>query len=330
MTEYCKISLAPLTGKERHPGYHDNAFRTLFGTTRVNPDLPYTHSNFVQEGAKATKGLSISGVQVKLSLAIQGRELKTVPTGGQFIVKPEPVGYEHAPANEHAAMLVSHFVGIRTASCGLLEFSDGEHVYITRRFDRDNDGSRIPLEDLASAAGLMAREKYNASYETLGKIALELCGKKMAVAMDFIKRVMLAYVIGNDDLHAKNFSLIRDPGSLSHDYKQLSPNYDVLFVSSFEGHDSGHFLALDMFEGDDTEAFGYYGYFTGHDFITLGKSIGLSVRAVERVYNDIASALPAIERIIDRSFMPVTMKHEAAKVVKERLGAVAKGIVTKT
>lgn len=325
MSERCKISLNLLRGVERVPGYSDRALRELFGTTRVAPQLPYTGTEFFRSGTGVTRGMSISGVQAKLSLAFEGEHLVPVTKGGRYILKPSPQGYPNAAENEHAAMLASRAIGIDTARCGLVSFSDGELAYLTQRFDRDADGRRLIQEELASVAGLGADAKYETSYEALGLTIEEASAGKRALVLDFFARVMFAYVIGNDDLHAKNISLLRHANNTTRYFDVLAPNYDVLFVTSLEGEGSNNFLALDILDDGDTPEFGVYGYPTGHSFIELGKRLSLPLQAVRGVYARLRKAAPNVERVIRSSFMPAPMKNRALTVFKGRLGVVAKG-----
>lgn len=56
-----------------------------------------------------------------------------------------------------------------------------------------------------------------------------------APVLDMIKRAMLAYVMGNDDLHLKNLSLRRAAADARYSrYDLLTPNYDGLFCDGFE------------------------------------------------------------------------------------------------
>lgn len=326
MTQHCKISLKRLSGKALETGYNDRALRGLFGTSRVQTTLDFTHERFSQEGARATRGMSISGVQEKLSLALVDAKLETVARGGEYILKPSPTGFANAAENEHAAMLCSQAAGIPTAQCGLVSFSDGELAYITKRFDRTEQVDRLPQEDIASIAGLRSEDKYELSYEEMGMKIKEAAGSKLVVSRDFLYRVMLSYLIGNEDLHAKNLSLTRREGNQSEAYDTLTPNYDVLFTSSFEGQDSGHFLAVSLLEGEETPQFQYYGYYTGHDFLALGEKLGLTQRVVKALVAALAKATPSMERIIQASYMPDSMKAHAAKVVTDRMRALRTGI----
>ena len=147
-TEYCKISLKKLTGKQNRPGYHNNELKKLFGSTRVNPCLPFSRSELFQSSRENVQGMSISGVQQKLSLKENEKhELIATAEGGEYILKPSPEAWPNAAENEHAAMEVSRLMGIDTARCGLVSFDGGELAYITRRFDRQGDGNKLHDHD---------------------------------------------------------------------------------------------------------------------------------------------------------------------------------------
>jgi serine/threonine-protein kinase HipA len=86
-------------------------------------------------------------------------------------------------------MLISkNIFNIPTATCGLIQFSDKELAYITKRFDYDETGMKYDQED-------------------------------------FFKRIVLNYLICNGDAHLKNFFLYSK--SNSNEYF-LTPNYDLL------------------------------------------------------------------------------------------------------
>ena len=109
MTSYCKISLKPLTAREAKAGYKAAALRNLFGSNRVSPHLPFSRSEFFQSSRQYSQGMSISGVQQKLSIKVnEQRQLVPTSSGGEYILKPSPETYPNAAENEHAAMPVSY------------------------------------------------------------------------------------------------------------------------------------------------------------------------------------------------------------------------------
>lgn len=328
-TQYCKISLKKLTGKESKPGYDNSEFKALFGSTKVNPYLPFSRSEFFQSSKQNTQGMSISGVQQKLSLKEnEQHELVATAEGGEYILKPSPETYPHATENEHAAMLVSRLMGIENAQCGLVTFKGGELVYITRRFDRLEDGNKLHQEDLMQCFDLPSDNKYDKTYEEAGKLIFEVTNGKQAVVLDFVRRVILAYVTGNDDLHLKNFSVQRIAGNTSHFYDKLTPNYDCLFCDAFRTDDKGMgLLALGLLHDQEdggeefTDMYNHYGYYTGYDFLELGRRLGLQEKPIRTFIAKLKTSQSKITDLIDHSYMPDPMKARASKLVESRIRA---------
>ncbi len=324
---YCKISLKQVSTGAKNPGYQDMAFKTLFGTMKVKPVLPFSRSEFKQDSVKYTKGISISGVQQKLSLKIdQHYQLVPVTEGGEYILKPTPEEFVNAAENEHAAMVTSKLLGIETALCGLVSFTDGELVYITKRFDRLNDGTKLHQEDLLQGFEAGSEGKYDRSYEAAGSLILEMTSGKKAVVADYLKRVMHAYLIGSNDMHLKNISLQRDVDNFSPFYDRLTPNYDSLFADAFDNMDHDGFLALDLLEGDFSDHYQLYGFYTGYDFIELGKRLDVPEIVVRKIALDFSRRESAIVDTISKSYMPDDMKERATGLIQGRMRAIQTGI----
>jgi len=324
---YCKISLREVTRSSKYPDYQNSAFTKLFTSLRVKPTLAPTRSAFKRESVHYTQGLSISGVQQKLSMTINAaHEIAPVSTGGRYILKPSPEEFPHAAENEHTALLSGKLLGISTADCGLLSFADGELVYITRRFDRDDvDNSKLHQEDLVQGFDMQSDNKYDRSHEEAGALILDMTNGRKTVVLDYLQRIVHAYLIGNDDMHLKNTSLQKNAINSTRFYDRLTPNYDCLFASSFENRDVGDFLALDLFADGFSEQFEEYGFYTGHDFLELARRFGISEKPVRSFINEIEAKMPALLAMIDHSYMPEAMKVAASDQVLDRLRALQVG-----
>lgn len=324
---YCKISLKKLPESRKHHGYRDAEFRSLFGSIKVNPQLPFSRSEFQQNSVRYIDGMSISGVQQKLSLRIDEEyRLTPVSVGGEYILKPSPEEFPNAAENEHAAMISSSQLKIDTAACGLVSFSDGELAYITKRFDRLENGAKRHQEDLVQGFGMDSERKYNESYEAAGKLINNMTNGKKAVVLDFVKRVIHAYLIGNGDMHLKNISLQKHADNTSHYYDKLTPNYDSLFTDAFQNINSDGYLALDLLESGFTESYHHYGYYTGHDFIALGTGLALPLELMKSVIQDIAHKKDTLKDLVKRSYMPEEMKASATKTIDDRSRALLIGV----
>ncbi|MEH6576562.1 MAG: HipA domain-containing protein [Amphritea sp.] len=304
----------------------DSAAVKMFGSSAVSAHLNVSRQELFAEGVRFTKGMSISGVQQKLSLKLDLATKVLVPTstGGEYILKPTPDGLPYCAEMEHLCMEISRALKIETALCGLVKFSDGELAYITKRFDRIGN-QKLHIEDLCSLSDKLKEDKYKSTYETAGRVLSEVTGGKIGVLDDFFKRVLLAYLIGNDDLHLKNISVMRLPDNTEQVYDKLSPNYDNLCTEFYNAGMIGY-LAMPLLDRDEignfSKAYDYYGYYTHADFIALAEGIGLPAKAAEKSLKSINSALIKIKALITQSYISDEYKTKLEQLIEQRYRAI--------
>lgn len=210
--------------------------------------------------------------------------------------------------------------------------SDGELAYITRRFDRLAGGAKVHQEDLLQISGQSPHNKYAMSYEEAVRYVAKAMNGKLAAKLDLLRRVVFSYVIGNDDLHMKNISLQRNHEDGEGYFEQLTPNYDVLFAQAFPNNRDGQFLACDLWtdstgKEEFTEHYQRYGFYSGYDFGELRHRYGLPPKVVRKVLQAQIDNSKAIRSIIESSFMPDQMKHEASSLVAQRSQALEIGLI---
>lgn len=321
---FCKISLKPVPVSAYRAEYRDNEYRRLFESLKVSPELSYSRREFKQNSVKYTKGMSISGVQQKLSVIVDANfELMPIIKNGEYILKPTPEEFPYASENEHAAMVISRQLGLDTAMCGLVSFPDGELAYITRRFDRLPGGQKLHQEDMAQGFETGSSGKYDKSYEETGRMIDTMTRGKKAVVLEFVRRVIFSYLIGNDDFHLKNISLQRLAGNRGRYYDRMTPNYDALFTHAFENVDKSSALALDLLieeaEGEFTKNYEHFGYYTAGDFLELASRLDIPAKPVKTFLDQIRSSETRIINTIEHSYMPREMKNRASKLVADRV-----------
>jgi len=180
---------------------------------------------------------SLAGVQLKFS-AIAGKNSRlTIPAsgmGGDWIVKLPAQNYPHVPENEFAMMDLAGRIGIPVPEVKLINLADignlpemgllsGTRALAVSRFDRAAHGQRIHIEDFAQVYAIAPENKYEGvSMDTLAGMVWTLTGE--AGLTDFIRRVTYILLIGNGDMHLKNWSLIYRDGITP----ALAPAYDML------------------------------------------------------------------------------------------------------
>ncbi|WP_420006657.1 type II toxin-antitoxin system HipA family toxin [Arenibacterium sp. LLYu02] len=182
---------------------------------------------------------SLAGVQLKFSAVIDAAGGLTIPAsgiGGGWIVKLPSREYRGVPENEFSMMTLARMVGINVPPIDLVDIGGiknlpdgidqlGDKAFIIERFDRREDGTSVHIEDFAQVYGVYAEDKYKkASNRNIA--AVIAAESDHADIAEFIRRLTFNTLIGNGDMHLKNWSLIYPDQRNA----KLSPAYD--FVST--------------------------------------------------------------------------------------------------
>lgn len=181
---------------------------------------------------------SLAGVQLKFSGIMKPKGGLTIPAkgiGGSWIVKLPSSHYEDVPENEFAMMELARKMGMEIPEVHLVPMDKvvglpgdlgklkGNHALAVKRFDRNDDGSKVHIEDFAQVFSIYPDHKYEkASYKNIAEVLSIRVGTKSVE--EYIRRLVFSTLIGNADMHLKNWSLIYP------DQKEptLSPGYDFL------------------------------------------------------------------------------------------------------
>jgi serine/threonine-protein kinase HipA len=182
---------------------------------------------------------SLAGVQLKFSAVNEASGGLTIPArgvGGSWIVKLPSREYDSVPENEYAMMTLARMVGIDVPPVQLVELdaisglpegigSFKGPALAVERFDRLSDGSRVHIEDFAQVFGVYPEDKYKrASYRNIASVLAAESGE--GDVAELIRRITFNALIGNADMHLKNWSLIYPDRRTA----RLAPAYD--FVST--------------------------------------------------------------------------------------------------
>lgn len=311
------------------PAYSPRVLKTLFFGKQVSPYLDFSIKglNKSSEAIAAAQRISVSGVQEKFPAVIDGGKIRLSQDGERstHILKPAPwdetiATRRHIPANEHLTMQIAARVyGIQTAANGLCVSSDGQLVYITRRFDILPDGAKAEMEDFASVCGRNEQTdgthfKYSGTYEDIAVGIRKYVSSWMVDMERFFDLVVFNYIYGNGDDHFKNFSLIRQ----GEEYR-LAPAYDLLNTSlHVHGDDFGldGGLSLNMFRSDEYNR-------TGHpcraDFDQFASLIGIVPVRSAKILDRYMTVPEETLSLLHESFLPEKMQRSYLRIVKERV-----------
>ncbi|NOY06531.1 MAG: HipA domain-containing protein, partial [Chlorobi bacterium] len=217
----CPITYDPC-GEQK---YSEHGLRMLSRRLRYLEDLPYTAEEQRVEAVRRAAKMSIQGVQPKLSavLNVARSRFDVVDTGGKYILKPQSLLYMHVPENEDLTMKMAAAAGIEAPLHGMVWSRDGTLTYFIRRFDRTGRKGKLPVEDFAQLSGKTRDTKYQSSMEQVVKIIEEYCTFPLLDKIRLFRLTLFNFLVGNEDMHLKNFSLITRDGKV-----ELSPAYDLL------------------------------------------------------------------------------------------------------
>ncbi len=286
--------------------YDAKTLRAMFGKP-VRPAIAISSSEIAHEAQKLAGKLSISGVQPKLSVRLEGDQLVPVAREGQFILKPQTQDFAELPQNEYLCMTMGKRFGLRTAPCLLLELSDGTPTYLVKRFDRFKKGRRVEklaCEDMHQIIG--GPDKYAGSHEQIAQAIRQHCTFAPLELQRLFEVTIFNFTVGNGDAHRKNFSLLTsEDGTIA-----LSPVYDL--VSSR--------LAIPA-ESDELALTvnGRRNRLRCADFRALAEHLDIASSYAERKIADLLGLQGTFTEMITASQLSDALRNELAQIITDRL-----------
>jgi len=303
----CLICYKSLDKSEMN--YHKKCLKNEFGLKQM-PSLNINEKELKKYAKELIEAnITITGVQPKLSLWLeeskQNIRFTIVDNKSNFIIKPQSEVYQSLPENEDLCMHLASELNIKTAKHSLIKLSSGNLAYITQRFDREKDG-KLASEDLCQLTETLTEHKYRGSYEKTGKIINKYSSQPGFDALNYFELVLFSFIIGNADMHLKNFSMLENIyGNFT-----LSPAYDLLST----------FLVIDN-EGEQLSLTinGKKNKVKLKDFDILAKSLSLNEKQKENIYQKFLRKEKNIEWWITNSFLPQNQKEKLQNLIDIRL-----------
>lgn len=289
--------------------FHAKCSLEFFGTEEP-PILEYSLDQ-MNELAKEVieRSVAVPGVQPKLSLSIlddvnstESSRLTVVGAlGGNYIFKPPSNDYPEMPQNEHLTMRIAEAFGISVVQSSLIRLASGELSYITKRIDRTSKGGKIHMLDMFQITE--AFDKYKSSMEKIGKALDSYSQNKGLDKIFFFELTLFSFIVGNNDMHLKNFSMIlRDNKWL------LAPAYDLLNVVIVNPSDTEE-MALTV-NGKKNKL-------AKADFEALGKNMDLTNKQISGVFDRMISNKKNAVEWIEKSFLSNTMREKYLAKISE-------------
>ena len=320
-----KMKVCPSCLKEGYETFCNPCIKKLFNGKRISHILPFSQPEFNEVRLSQSAHLSISGIQIKHSVRLDKSKLILTESGGEYIIKPTPIGsfnyLEATPANEHLTMqLANQLFNINAPPNALMQFADGKPAYIVKRFDVLPDGTKLLQEDFAQLAGKTEENagknyKYDFSYEGIAELMKRYINAYPVEIEKYYSLIVFNYLICNGDAHLKNFSVFNNVEFGDH---ILTPAYDLL-NTSIHIPDEGD-TALQLFKDDFmTESFKFGSKYAKDDFYAFGVKIGMSKNRIDKTFENFLNKEKSMETMIKKSFLPEKLKEKYFDSVLARL-----------
>jgi len=311
----------------KYSNFHPKCAKNIFGVNKIENSLLSLKNLDLQEITKSyiSNRLTIPGVQKKLSVKISlDKSLSNKDSNrltimgflnGTHILKPSCEEYPNLPEIEDLSMKIATLLGIKTAEHSLIpiESKDGkmEIAYICKRFDRIKN-KKIAMEDFCQLANKFTEEKYKGSAELIAKIITKYSSNPGDDLLRFIELLLHSFIIGNADMHLKNFSFITDNLNFIH----LSPAYDLVATRLLiPEHLDKEELALPIN--------GRKNNIRLKDFYVLASDYNIPNKVITNIVKRINSKIGKIEDLIKRSFLPEKQKNDFILLIKERINRIS-------
>lgn len=255
--------------------------------------------------------VGIAGVQSKASAAMINLPVEAL--GAHYILKIDPPEFPHLVENEAFFLDAARRSGLATVEASVIRDTVGAAGLLVRRFDRivvDGAPRRLAVEDGCQVLDRHPAAKYTLSTEdVLGGLS-RVCGAPVVAAREFLRQVVFAFITGNGDAHAKNFSVVQ---GVDGEWRP-APAYDL--PSSQPYGDSTLAMAI----GGRRDA----GLPAGA-FIDLGRSLGVPERASRKVVCALVDGIDVWLPDVDRLPFSEGAVRKYRRVVDQRRRTLQRG-----
>ena len=232
--------------------------------------------------------ISGAGAQDKLVACVQNGHI-VLPLNGTpstHIIKPGIPRFPESVFNEFYCMRLAKACRLSVAECSVLRVH-GIPYYVTTRYDRQQESGkvlRLHQEDFCQLLGYEPSVKYESEggprllqcFQLLREIALPA-----ADIIEFLRRIIFIFLIGNGDAHAKNFSILYMGKA-----KRLAPAYDLLSTAVYPNLPPKLAMKID--------GRNHFDWITRGKFLRMGEKAGLLNRLVNAEIDKLLAQLSKI------------------------------------
>lgn len=239
--------------------------------------------------------LSLAGAQDKIAVRIEGNDV-SLPLGGApstHILKPSIERFAGIVFNEAFTMRLAAQTGIPAAKVEVRSAETIEYLFV-ERYDRIHITSgtttaldRLHQEDFCQALNIVPEMKYQKeggpSLKQCFALVREVSSAPVVDLARLLDIVIYNYLMGNNDAHGKNFSLLYHGTGTTNQEIRLAPLYDAISTAYYP--ELSNDMAMKIGDEYKSERVG------PGDFDKLAEQAGLAKPLVRRRVPELAQAV---------------------------------------
>lgn len=287
--------------------YSSDGLRLLDLKLKELKPFPFNPTEQRMRASQLAEKLSITGIQPKLSaiLNVEKGEFEIVQRDGMFILKPPHPNFDELVENEDLTMKLAKTVSISVPLHGLLHNLDGSLTYFIKRFDRIENNRKLETRDFAQLLGLSDSKIYASSMEKIGETITLECVNPLEEKTKLFRLVLFNFLIGNEDMHVKNFTLINYGNGMV-----LSPAYDLINTTIVLKTNEEIALPIKGKKSRITHAdlFNYFG----------SERLGLDKNTLNNILMSFSTSMTLWKEIISKSFLSQKKREQYEQVIQTR------------
>jgi serine/threonine-protein kinase HipA len=291
---------------ERKYGYRPVSSQELAAILKELPKRPLLAG---EDGIR----LSLAGAQDKVAVRIEGNDI-SLPLGGApstHILKPAVERFAGVVFNEAFCMRLAAVAGLPAAKVETRIVEDIEYLLV-ERYDRVHQKNvegattldRLHQEDFCQAQGIVSETKYQKeggpSLKQCFALLRDVSSAPVIDLSRLLDAVIYNYLVGNNDAHGKNFSLLYHGVGTANQEIRLAPLYDV--VSTIYYPELSKDMAMKIggkYSSDKA---------TPKDFEQLAEEAGLAKPIVK-------NRVPELAETVIANFDKAGIEHPVAQAV---------------
>ena len=174
------------------------------------------------------------------------------------------------------------------------------------------DIKKLAVEDFTQLGGYSRDTKYDGSMEKVAKLIAQYCTFPAVENVKLLRRSLFNFLVGNEDMHLKNFSVIVRNGKV-----ELAPAYDLLsttvaYMALGKPLNDIEELALPLNGKKRGVTSRMWRHYFGEEHLGLPNVV------VDKVVNELIQVRSAWEHLIATSFLSADEQAIYLGILEER------------